>query len=47
MSNDWNSRTKLVHGGIRRSQYNEVSEALFLTQGFVYDNAEQAEARFL
>lgn len=47
MTQDWNSRTKLVHGGIRRSQYNEVSEALFLTQGFVYDSAEQAEARFL
>ena len=47
MSNDWNSRTKLVHGGTRRSQYNEVSEALFLTQGFVYDTAEQAEARFV
>ena len=36
---DWNKRTKLVHGGVRRSQYNEVSEAIFLTQGFVYDNA--------
>lgn len=47
MSDDWNARTKLVHGGTRRSQYNEVSEAIFLTQGFVYDNAEQAEARFL
>ncbi|MGR3714898.1 MAG: O-succinylhomoserine sulfhydrylase [Shimia sp.] len=44
---DWNTRTKLVHGGTRRSQYNEVSEAIFLTQGFVYDSAEQAEARFL
>lgn len=47
MSKDWNARTKLVHGGTRRSQYNEVSEAIFLTQGFVYDTAEQAEARFL
>ena len=47
MSKDWNKRTKLVHGGTRRSQYNEVSEAIFLTQGFVYDSAEQAEARFL
>jgi O-succinylhomoserine sulfhydrylase len=47
MSKDWNKRTTLVHGGIRRSQYNEVSEAIFLTQGFVYDTAEQAEARFL
>ncbi|MCD1625842.1 O-succinylhomoserine sulfhydrylase [Seohaeicola saemankumensis] len=47
MSKDWNKRTTLVHGGTRRSQYNEVSEAIFLTQGFVYDTAEQAEARFL
>lgn len=47
MSDDWNTRTKLVHGGTRRSQYNEVSEAIFLTQGFVYDTAEAAEARFL
>lgn len=47
MSDNWNTRTKLVHGGTRRSQYNEVSEAIFLTQGFVYDTAEAAEARFL
>ena len=40
-------RTKLVHGGVRRSRYNEVSEAIFLTQGFVYESAEQAEARFV
>ncbi|MFW2588315.1 aminotransferase class V-fold PLP-dependent enzyme [Sagittula sp. SSi028] len=40
-------RTTLVHGGTRRSQYGEVSEAVFLTQGFVYDNAEAAEARFV
>ncbi|MGH1415904.1 MAG: O-succinylhomoserine sulfhydrylase [Pelagimonas sp.] len=39
--------TNLVHGGSKRSQWNEVSEAIFLTQGFVYENAEQAEARFL
>ncbi|MEX5597251.1 O-succinylhomoserine sulfhydrylase [Pseudophaeobacter sp. C1-32P7] len=44
---NWNSRTKLVHGGTRRSQWGEVSEAIFLTQGFVYDSAEQAEARFI
>ena len=47
MSNDWNARTKLVHSGTRRSQYGEVSEAIFLTQGFVYDTAEDAEARFI
>lgn len=40
-------RTRAVHAGTRRSQYGEVSEALFLTQGFVYDSAEAAEARFL
>ncbi len=39
--------TELVHGGVLRSQYAETSEALFLTQGFVYENAEEAEARFL
>ena len=44
---DWNKRTKAVHHGIRRSQYGEVSEAIFMTQGFVYDSAEAAEARFI
>ncbi|AOZ69818.1 O-succinylhomoserine sulfhydrylase [Rhodobacter xanthinilyticus] len=47
MSTDWNTRTKLVHEGIRRSQYGEMAEALFLTQGFVYPSAEAAEARFI
>lgn len=47
MSKDWNTRTKLVHSGSKRSQWGEVSEAIFLTQGFVYDTAEQAEARFI
>ena len=47
MSEDWSTRTKLVHAGIRRSQYGEVAEAIFLTQGFVYESAEAAEARFL
>ncbi|MEL6646765.1 MAG: O-succinylhomoserine sulfhydrylase [Pseudomonadota bacterium] len=47
MTKSWNTRTKLVHDGSRRSQYGEVSEAIFLTQGFVYDSAEAAEARFI
>jgi O-succinylhomoserine sulfhydrylase len=47
MMSDWNKRTKAVHHGIRRSQYGEVSEAIFMTQGFVYDSAEAAEARFI
>lgn len=46
MSDDWNKATKAVHGGVRRSQYGEVSEAIFMTQGFLYDSAEAAEARF-
>ena len=47
MSNDWQDRTRAVHAGTRRSQYGEVSEAIHLTQGFVYDSAEHAEARFI
>ncbi len=42
----WQPETTLVHGGTLRSQYNETSEALYLTQGYVYDTAEQAEQRF-
>jgi O-succinylhomoserine sulfhydrylase len=38
--------TRLIHSGVLRSQFNETSEALFLTQGFLYDTAEQCEARF-
>ncbi len=47
MSKDWKTRTKLVHEGSRRSQYGEMAEAIFLTQGFVYPDAETAEARFI
>lgn len=42
----WAAATKMVHAGTQRSQFGETSEALFLTQGFVYDSAEAAEARF-
>lgn len=38
--------TQLVHGGSLRSQFEETSEALFLTQGYLYDTMESAEARF-
>jgi O-succinylhomoserine sulfhydrylase len=38
--------TKLVHGGSLRSQFGEVSEAIFLNSGFCYDDAETAEKRF-
>src|SRR6201994_301720 len=38
--------TRLVHGGTIRSEFGETSEAMFLTQGYVYDTAELCEARF-
>ena len=44
--NNWRAATKLIHGGTTRSQFGETSEALYLTQGYVYDSAESAEARF-
>src|SRR6195952_2541847 len=36
--------TRLVHGGVNRTHHGETAEALFLTSGYVYDDAEQAEA---
>jgi O-succinylhomoserine sulfhydrylase len=42
----YHPETRLVHAGTLRSSFGETSEALFLTQGFVYDTAEQCEARF-
>ena len=42
----WRPATKLVHGGTLRSQFGETSEAIFLNSGYVYESAEQAEARF-
>jgi O-succinylhomoserine sulfhydrylase len=38
--------TRLVHAGTLRSQFGETSEALFLTQGYVYDSSLTAERRF-
>ena len=43
---EWKPATALVHGGTQRSGFGETSEAIYLTQGFVYDSAEAAEARF-
>lgn len=43
---DWGEATALVHSGSERSQFGETSEALFLTQGYLYPTAEAAEARF-
>jgi len=38
--------TRLVHAGALRSAFGEISEALFLTQAYLYDSAEECEARF-
>lgn len=46
MTSDWKPRTRLIHEGSRRSQYGEMAEAIFMTQGFVYDSAEAAAQRF-
>jgi O-succinylhomoserine sulfhydrylase len=45
-ANRYRPETRLVHSGTLRSQFGETSEAMFLTQGYVYDTAEQCEARF-
>lgn len=45
-STNFRPATQLVHGGIERTPYGETAEALFLTSGFVYESAEQAEATF-
>jgi O-succinylhomoserine sulfhydrylase len=46
MTRNWKPATKLVHGGSLRSQFGEMSEAIFLTQGFLYETSAAAEARF-
>jgi O-succinylhomoserine sulfhydrylase len=43
---NWKPATQLVHGGTQRSAFGETSEAIYLTQGFVYESGEAAEARF-
>jgi len=46
MSDDFQFETLAVRSGIHRSQFNEHSEAMYLTSSFVFDNAAQAAARF-
>jgi O-succinylhomoserine sulfhydrylase len=43
---NWKPATQLVHTGTLRSDFGETSEAIYLTQGYVYESAEAAEARF-
>ena len=42
----WHAATQAVRGGTWRSEHGETSEALFLTSGYSYDNAESVAARF-
>ena len=42
----WKPQTRAVRGGLKRSNFDETSEALFLTSGYAYNNAEEAEATF-
>jgi len=42
----WRPQTQLVRGGTRRSPWQETGEAIFMTSGYVYDRAEDAEAAF-
>ncbi len=42
----WRPATQMVRGGTMRTEVGETSEALFLTSGYCYDNAEEAAARF-
>ncbi len=46
LETEWQPATRLVHGGTLRSPFGETSEALYLNSGFVYETAEEAEARF-
>ncbi len=46
MTHTYRPATALIHGGTTRTPYGETAEALFLTSGYVYDSAEQAEATF-
>ncbi|MDH3476100.1 MAG: O-succinylhomoserine sulfhydrylase [Rhodospirillales bacterium] len=42
----WRRQTELVRGGLQRSPFEETSEAIYMTSGYVYGSAEEAEAAF-
>ncbi|MGF1608972.1 MAG: O-succinylhomoserine sulfhydrylase [Kiloniellales bacterium] len=45
-ASSWRQQTRLVRGGLARSAFDETAEALYLTSGYVYGSAEEAEAAF-
>ncbi|MGN6149334.1 MAG: O-succinylhomoserine sulfhydrylase [Rhizomicrobium sp.] len=42
----WRARTLAVRGGQMRTPFQETAEALFMTSGYAYETADEAEARF-
>lgn len=42
----WRTATNLVRGGTNRSEFAETNEAIFITSGYVYESAEQAQRAF-
>ena len=46
VSPDWGLATQMVHGGLTRSQHAETAEAIYMTSGYVYQSAEEAQAAF-
>ena len=43
----WHQQTNIIHSGVSRSQNNETSEPIYLTSGYIYQSAEEAESKFL
>ena len=43
---NWRAQTQLVRGGLRRSGFQETSEALYMTSGYIYRSASEAEQAF-
>ena len=42
----WAPQTQMVRGAVQRSRFNETNEAIFMTSGYVYETAEEAEKSF-
>ena len=43
---NWQVSTNLIRGGLNRSNFEETSEGLFMSSGFVYETAEKAQRAF-
>ena len=43
---DWSEATALVRAGLNRSPFDETAEAMYLTSGYIYGSAAEAEAAF-